>query len=1450
MVDRESARSLAQKKRRLEMPGAPPRNTFMGPTFSEPVKTKEVDNDLQNILGNFSRIKNEVMDSSSMPHLLGIPKEPQTPVDNKTRPLFDSTEITFTPNGQVKTSKPAGQSNISVSSQKEQSSGSSSSSKKGSPFLKNGQKNKETSKQAPKTKPGGSSVSPQVAPTKTSSPSVISKTKKSKDKDVKVNLKKEKDVEKAKGTDGSSSSSSKGKQCYSASSDTKSKSPTKKSTTPVKAKSSSANTKSVSKVRTKKEFKTPNGMIKSHLQTSSASISQDIAVSRETSSAAAEPQSNAPQENKSTDLSKVGDDQEETDAAKVTRKLFDQKGTSKLFDVPPDSTSEGKPDIKKDKLSVPKLQIPSLWGPPYDPSNQDVEKILNRMTEIKSPLTAIQNTPIKLKNCEFPFSTSTLDVKTTESKNSLLVPGIVPPCLDRPKQEPDPSPPGSPTIEKGPNDKKPTVKSELANDLLLSEDESDCEEPHTVKEELAEETSQRHSDKMDAGRLSDSSSGSSSGESDDDSSSGNESDSESDASSVENELSLREKSSYNLHNLIHHRGIIEGQKSPGALNPSKQPPLAACNPPAATTSTATTPTPAVREPQPFPNTNQHRPNVQGGRRGEGKFVIGVKDLTTVNPHEDYDGGSFSKYNDNNMTDFNKLSNMSNERRTPLPKSPVRTSGSGSKPVVKRCPKKPLEKAPSVGKSKVNSQGRNDTTSKESKTDVKGSKQSKQSSISSAEHKTGVKTKCNKTNAKVEKKTPPRSRTPEKKSAKKPLTSEFVSDTDSSDSDSEVIERTLSPKKVNGASKTHSVFTPPHKSTTSTEIRCKTSSKGNRTKEKGKSNSVKLEKETTMAPLEKVFMSMIGPHGSGPLSEPLLSPIKSEETDKIFLTPHMNTSEVTYKDGTPSLVVKLNRSLLNRVPEPPLRDPCRTERTPEHIDSVLQSTFKNEEIDMEEERPPPLVKVKAKRKQEDLEEEENLVKESMSKKPKSDMKSSKNIVTEESEHIEYLLRLPDSDTVLDRRRPPERRSSTNSVSSLLSSQSSSSRRSDRESQPSKRRKKTTNDSLDSSCSSSSSSSSGGATTTFQNVPSNPAMSSIKGHEWGSPPPQGEERTDRSQDSRSVSNDVTCTRNGHTSAGEEWGDGAGGDYTRTMPHAVRKNQMDKPRIDFEERQQFSADSYLTEGKKLKRQADFQTDKNVKSLMYFDAVLSFILCGNAMENDPVVPDEKASTMYSETCDIIKFILKFKGSHLNQDALSMDKKLAVLCHRCQGLLYMKMFKMKKSTGMKLARVLGEHFKHSSKSQQAAQTPSPWSASRYTGTPSPMSPTPSPAGSVGSVGSLGSQGSNNCDASGNTLLPSSLPQVQGNKLTNGVPHIMSSPANVSVPQSIVNKMSTFIQTSNYGYYGLDFWEQADTLAQENIEFFQELDRELDNFGHLTLHSSTLDLVRYARLGLRKLKNS
>ncbi|XP_038055728.1 AF4/FMR2 family member 3-like [Patiria miniata] len=988
---------------------------------------------------------------------------------------------------------------------------------------------------------------------------------------------------------------------------------------------------------------------------------------------------------------------------------------------------------------------------------------------------------------------------------------------------------------------------------------------------------------MDTSRLSDSSSGSSSGESDDDSSSGNDTDSESDASSSDHESSPPQDKpahkSYNLHDLINKK-IIEGKKSPGALNVPKQPPLS--NQPAAAASTAATPpTLSIKEAQSFPNTNQHRSTVPGGRRGEGSggFVLGINDLTTtLTPPEDYDKGNFGKYvdNDNRINDFNKLVT---EKRTPLSKSPVRTGGNaGKQNANKRGPKKVLDKSPSVAKSKTASQTKSEVSTKESK---KGAKPSKQSSKSGAETKVDVKGKSSKTTPKSDKKTPPRVRTPEKKLAKKPTSKEFVSDTDSSSDSDDELERTPLSKRLNGASKLHAVLSPAHKPSARTEIKNKASSKGNRTKEK--SNVVKTEREASLAKpvLDDVFMSMID-QPLGLIKEPLLSPIKNEDPEKPALTPH--PQEVTYKDGIPSLVVKLNLSLINRVPGRP-RQPCRTERTsPRHGCSASDAHYKNELLEFEE-RLPSLVKVH-KRKQEDLDEEDP-VKESVCKKPKSECsgKTSRNFHNEEPEHNE-LSSIPDSDTVLDRRRPAERRGSTNSVSSLLSSQSScsSSRRSDREapsSQPTKRRKKTANDSMDSSCSSSSSSSSSssGGSTNYLNAPSNSAVLSAKGHitTWGSPPPQTEERVDRSQDSTSVSNDVTCTRNGHRSVSEEWGDvGGGADYVRNSnPHVARKNMTDRQPIglEIEESQQFTADSYLAEGKKLKHQADAQSDKNVKALMYFDAALSFILCGNAMENDPVVPVEKAITMYSDTCDIIKFILKFKGSHLNQDALSMDKKLAVLCHRCLGLLYMKMFKMKKANGIKLAKVLGEHFRNSSKSQQAAQAPSSWNSSkhpdvrcktpllsqlisthpsssplpcnRYTGTPSPMSPTPSPAGSVGSVGSMGSQGSNNGDA-GASLQPSSLPQVQPNKLTNGVPHIMSSPANVSVPQRIVNMMSTFIQNSSYGYYGLDYWEQADVLALENIEFFRELDCE---FGLLTLHSSTLDLVHYARLGLRKLKS-
>ncbi|XP_077868148.1 AF4/FMR2 family member 3-like [Saccoglossus kowalevskii] len=57
---------------------------------------------------------------------------------------------------------------------------------------------------------------------------------------------------------------------------------------------------------------------------------------------------------------------------------------------------------------------------------------------------------------------------------------------------------------------------------------------------------------------------------------------------------------------------------------------------------------------------------------------------------------------------------------------------------------------------------------------------------------------------------------------------------------------------------------------------------------------------------------------------------------------------------------------------------------------------------------------------------------------------------------------------------------------------------------------------------------------------------------------------------------------------------------------------------------------------------------------------------------------------------------------------------------------------------------------------------------------------------------------------------------------------------------------TNYLLSSHDLWEQADELQKENEEFFRGLDIEC---GHLTFHSSILDLVRYVRLGLHRLRS-
>ncbi|XP_053559351.1 AF4/FMR2 family member 1 isoform X2 [Bombina bombina] len=254
--------------------------------------------------------------------------------------------------------------------------------------------------------------------------------------------------------------------------------------------------------------------------------------------------------------------------------------------------------------------------------------------------------------------------------------------------------------------------------------------------------------------------------------------------------------------------------------------------------------------------------------------------------------------------------------------------------------------------------------------------------------------------------------------------------------------------------------------------------------------------------------------------------------------------------------------------------------------------------------------------------------------------------------------------------------------------------------------------------------------------------------------------------------------------------------------------RPQLKFEEKL-YSPEHYMKEAKKLKHKADAMSDKIGKALNYLDAAMFFIECGIAMEADVQAP-KSAYTMFAETVDLIKFIMKLKN-FTDSSAPTNEKALAVLCMRCQSVLNMAMFRYKKDTAIKYSRTLGEHFKSSSR---AAQAPSPCVA-RSTGTPSPLSPTPSPASSGGSQ-------------------PGSCTSNSGGQSSS-----------VIIPQMIHHIASSYVNITSYFLYAYDIWEQAELLAKKNKEFFTDLNNVV---CRLALNSTMTELVHYTRQGLQWLR--
>ncbi|XP_059844659.1 AF4/FMR2 family member 3-like isoform X1 [Hypanus sabinus] len=269
---------------------------------------------------------------------------------------------------------------------------------------------------------------------------------------------------------------------------------------------------------------------------------------------------------------------------------------------------------------------------------------------------------------------------------------------------------------------------------------------------------------------------------------------------------------------------------------------------------------------------------------------------------------------------------------------------------------------------------------------------------------------------------------------------------------------------------------------------------------------------------------------------------------------------------------------------------------------------------------------------------------------------------------------------------------------------------------------------------------------------------------------------------------------------------GSASNATPEQLLPNENSKPTrplLKFDDKQ-YSVEHHLQEAKKIKHKADVMLDKIGKAFNYLDAALSFVQSGIAMESE-AQPPKSAYTMFSETVDLIKYILKLINYN-DSSAIRVEKIFVVLCIRCQSLLSMAMFRFKKDTALKYSKALSEHFKSSSRT---AQAPSPRVA-RSTGTPSPLSQTPSPASSGGSqTGSVGNGGS------------------------------------VAVPHVVHQLASTYVNITSIFLHGHDLWEQADALAKKNKEFFAELDAAV---GLLSLTSSMTELVHYVRQGLHWLR--
>ncbi|KAG7241134.1 hypothetical protein INR49_025877 [Caranx melampygus] len=266
---------------------------------------------------------------------------------------------------------------------------------------------------------------------------------------------------------------------------------------------------------------------------------------------------------------------------------------------------------------------------------------------------------------------------------------------------------------------------------------------------------------------------------------------------------------------------------------------------------------------------------------------------------------------------------------------------------------------------------------------------------------------------------------------------------------------------------------------------------------------------------------------------------------------------------------------------------------------------------------------------------------------------------------------------------------------------------------------------------------------------------------------------------------------------------------VPSSSQTNKevlIDRPLLRFDNRK-YPVKHYIKEAKRLKHKADAESDKLSKAFNYLDAAMYFVESGIAMEKDPQI-SMSSYTMFAETVELLKFVLKLKNS-VDPSAPPSEKDFLALCLKCQSLLQMAMFRHKHKTALKYSKTLTDHF-------SATHEPSVCT-SRVADTPSPMPDMPSPANTSTSSG----PGSNHSSGSGS---------VSG-----------SVGSTVAVPQAIEQVAFTYVNITTLFLSAHDIWEQAEALAHKGSGMLMELDTLM---GPLSLTSTMSSMVRYTRQGV------